>query len=92
MRSQFEYAIKDEGTALEENVTPVPSVIFYYIVGFCFDPEVEAYQRYASNPSARLCMSLEKILVLEMKRTDLMMCVGIDNPSGTRKHEKANIQ
>ena len=52
MRSQLEYAIKDEmGELVEKDIAPVPSVILDYIMSFSFDPEIEDNQSDAANPS-----------------------------------------
>ena len=53
MRSQFEYAIKDEmGELVKEDIPPVPSVILDYIMSLSFDPEIKENQGNAANPSA----------------------------------------
>lgn len=41
MRSELENAVKDEAAALEEDISPVPAIIFDYAMCFCFDPPVE---------------------------------------------------
>lgn len=38
MGCKLEYTIEDERTTLEENITPVPAVIFHHIMRFGFHP------------------------------------------------------
>ena len=51
MRREFKDAVKYEGAALEEDVTPVPPVVLDDVVCFSFYPEVEGNQGNAANPS-----------------------------------------
>lgn len=41
MWRKFKNAVEYEGTALEEDIAPVPPVVFYDVVRFGFYPEVE---------------------------------------------------
>ena len=51
MRGKFKDAIEDEGPTLEEDITPVPTVIFDDVMSFCFYPDVENDQEHATNQS-----------------------------------------
>jgi len=47
---QFKYTIKNEVSALEEAVTPVPTVVFNHVVGLGLNPEIEANESNATKP------------------------------------------
>jgi hypothetical protein len=51
VRRQLKDTIEHESTALEENVTPVPTIIFHYVVGFRFDPKVKSNEQKSADPS-----------------------------------------
>ena len=89
MRCHFEDAIKNKSTALKEDVAPVPAVILNDVVCLHFYPKIERDQCDAAYPSTDTVRikSQEKVGVL-----DLMTCITKDNPVGTRKHAKANMQ
>lgn len=42
VRRQLKDTIKYESAALEEDVAPVPPIVFYDIVRLRFDPEIES--------------------------------------------------
>jgi len=52
MWSHLEHTIKNQRTTLEENVPPVPTVVFDDAMRFCFHPEVERDQGNTSDPSS----------------------------------------
>ena len=51
MRRQLEHAIKDEATACEEAIAPIPPVIFDNVVGLSLDPPIERDERQANDPT-----------------------------------------
>lgn len=53
MRGEFKNPVKDKGAALEEDIAPVPAIVFYNIVSFCLHPKIESYQGYSSDPSEK---------------------------------------
>jgi hypothetical protein len=59
VRRELEDAIEYEGTALEEDVTPVPTIVLDNVVCFCFYPEVECDQCEAANPSLEITTSVK---------------------------------
>ena len=52
MRRELEDAVKDEVASLEEDVAPVPAVVFDDMVRLRLDPEVERDETEAADPSA----------------------------------------
>lgn len=51
MRCHFEHPIKDEGTALEKDVAPIPAVVLDDVMSLCLDPEVERDEGEPTDPS-----------------------------------------
>lgn len=51
MRSHFEDAVKDQRTALEEAVTPVPPIVLNDVVCFLLDPDIERDESDTGDPS-----------------------------------------
>jgi hypothetical protein len=51
VRRELEDTIEYKGTALEENITPVPTIVLDDVVRFRFYPEVECDQCETANPS-----------------------------------------
>lgn len=51
MRCQLEDTVEDESAALEEHITPVPTIVFHDMMGLSFDPEIECDQDKAADPS-----------------------------------------
>lgn len=52
MRRKFKDAIEDKCTALEEDVSPVPTIVFDYVMSFGFDPKVKRDEGDPTQPSA----------------------------------------
>lgn len=48
--SKLEDTIKDQCTTLEEDVAPIPSIIFDDIVSFSFDPQIESDEGDTAYP------------------------------------------
>lgn len=68
----FEYPVKDEGAALEKDVSPVPAVIFDDVVGFGLDPEVKCDENDSTDPAQNVGEHGE---------------VGRDSEAGKGKHD-----
>ena len=51
MWRKLKHAVKYKCAPLEEDIAPIPPIVFYDVVRFCFDPEVERDQSQATNPS-----------------------------------------
>ena len=51
MRRELEYAVEYERTALEEDVAPVPAIVFHDVMRLGFDPQVESNQCNTTDPS-----------------------------------------
>lgn len=54
MRCELEHTIEDQVTALEEDITPIPAVIFHDTMCFCLDPKIERDQRNTANPANKV--------------------------------------
>ena len=50
MWRQFEDSIKDEGATLEEDVAPIPTIVFDDMMSFSLDPKIESNKCEATNP------------------------------------------
>ena len=87
---EFEDTVEHEGTALEEDIAPVPAIVLDDVVRLGLDPEVERDESDAADPP-------ESSIRFDRRRRAkakiyLIMWSVPESPSGTRKHEKANIQ
>lgn len=51
MGGHFEDAVKDEGAALEEAITPVPAVILDDVVCLLLDPDIERNEGNTRDPA-----------------------------------------
>ena len=90
MRRELEDAVKDERTTLKEDIAPVPAVVLDDIVSLGLDPKVERDESDAADPP-------ESSIRFDRRRRGkaksyLIMWSVPESPSGTRKHEKANMQ
>jgi hypothetical protein len=54
MRCELKHAVKDECTALEEAVAPVPAIVLNDMVRLGLDPEIERDQDDTSDPTASI--------------------------------------
>lgn len=61
MWCELEDAIKDEVTALEEDITPVPAVILYNTMRPRFDPEIEREQCDTANPANGVSLAKKQL-------------------------------
>ena len=52
MWRQLEYTIEYESSALEEDIAPIPSVVFHDVVGLCLDPYIECNEDDATDPAS----------------------------------------
>ena len=97
MRRQLEYTIKHKRATLEEDVAPVPAIVFHDMVCLRLDPDIERDKDNATDPAngangqhafGRDTRSQKGQWYLTYRRT----WTGVDKPSGTRKQENANMQ
>lgn len=89
MWCELEHTVKDEVTALKENITPVPAVILYNAVRFRFDPEIERDECQTTDPANKVSdVKGERLETSTYRMTWTLN----ESPSGTRKQEKANMQ
>ena len=51
VRGELEDAVKHQVAALEEDIPPVPAVVFDNVMRFCLDPKVEGNESNAAYPS-----------------------------------------
>lgn len=89
MRCKLEHAIKDQVAALEEDVTPVPTIILHDAVCFRFDPEIERDQCDTAHPANEVSVAEGN---RTMTSTYRMTWTVNESPTGTRNQENANMQ
>ena len=51
---EFEDAVEHEGTALEEDVAPVPAIVLDDVVSLCLNPDVERDEDESAEPPVRV--------------------------------------
>ena len=93
MGSQFKYTIKDKCATLEENITPIPTIVLHHVVCFSLDPNVKTDKGNAAKPPVNntkwaFVSRLQQIA----KNNDRMAWTAVERLSGTRKQLKANMQ
>ena len=89
MWRQLKDTVEDKGAALEEDVSPVPAVVFDPVVSFGLDPQIKSNKRQPANPATHtvsICANYR------YHKTYRITCVANERPSGTRKEANANMQ
>lgn len=56
MRRHFEDSVEHESATLEEDIAPVPAIIFDDMMSFGLDPKVKRYQDYPADPPVFLIL------------------------------------
>lgn len=54
VRSELKHAIEDKCATLEEDIAPVPSVVFDDMVCLCLHPNVKGDEYETTQPSVRV--------------------------------------
>ena len=60
MWRKFEDTIENKSTTLEKHVTPVPTIVFDDVMGFSFNPQIEAYHSKSRNPPKLVDQMVQK--------------------------------
>ena len=93
MRRELKNTIEYQCTTLEEAVTPIQPVVLHDMMCLGLEPKVERDQSNATDPprQSSLCHKITWNDI-ELEGTDLIACIMIERPSGTRKQANANMQ